>query len=121
MSIIFFIFLLFKIFIDYSLYKLVFSHKQSLSRCHLDFTFSFPVSPLVGRDARTVDRANEGSAAKIGKETFALFSSDVRSGAEEGRAESVKIVQSTKIGEEMRKIASVVCNHAVGERNCRRL
>ncbi|XP_067203879.1 uncharacterized protein [Linepithema humile] len=34
------------------------------------------VSSLVGRDARTVDRANEGSAAKIGKETFALFSSD---------------------------------------------
>jgi len=45
----------------------------------------FPSSRPIGRDSCTVDRANEGSAAKIGKETFALFSPDARSRAEGGQ------------------------------------
>jgi len=79
----------------------------------------FPSSRPIGRDSCTVDRANEGSAAKIGKETFALFSPDARSRAEGGQeGGGPRESRGTKIGEEMRKIAWVVCNHDVGERNC---
>lgn len=64
-----------------------------------------------------------------------LFSSDARFRTEEGKREREREKKrtrkarkrragksrSTKIGEEMRKIALVVCNHAIGERNCRGL
>lgn len=76
--------------------------RVSLSRCALCWSpCPLSLSPFlaslssrpIARDLGTVDRTNEGSAAKIGKETFALFSPAARSGAEKGREESARIAE----------------------------